>query len=152
MRCEPYLALQTTPGGGPAQVPSRAGRAPGRLGGGIRASRAAKERTVDIPSVSVEEIPEDAKILDVREDYEWEEGHIERAQHLPLADIPARYGEIPLDEDVYVICRSGGRSLKATEYLNQNGFDAINVKGGMGAWQDAEYPMVSENGQTPQVR
>ena len=101
---------------------------------------------MDIPSVSVEEIPEDAKILDVREDYEWEEGHIERAQHLPLADIPARY------EDVYVICRSGGRSLKATEYLNQNGFDAINVKGGMGAWQDAEYPMVSENGQTPQVR
>ena len=61
-------------------------------------------------------------------------------------------GEIPLDEDVYVICRSGGRSLKATEYLNQNGFDAINVKGGMGAWQDAEYPMVSENGQDPQVR
>ncbi|KTR40044.1 MULTISPECIES: rhodanese-like domain-containing protein [Rothia] len=107
---------------------------------------------MDIPSVSVEEIPEDAKILDVREDYEWEEGHIERAQHLPLADIPARYGEIPLDEDVYVICRSGGRSLKATEYLNQNGFDAINVRGGMGAWQDAEYPMVSENGQDPQVR
>lgn len=110
------------------------------------------EQHMDIPSASVEEIPEDAKILDVREDYEWEEGHIERAQHLPLSDIPARYGEIPLDEDVYVICRSGGRSLRATEYLNQNGFDAINVQGGMGAWQDAELPMVSENGQEPRVR
>ena len=54
--------------------------------------------------------------------------------------------------DVYVICRSGGRSARATEWLNLNGFDAINVKGGMGAWLDAEKPIVSENGQEPQVR
>ena len=106
----------------------------------------------NLPSADVSEIPEDAKILDVREDYEWEEGHIAGAQHLPLDQVPARYGEVPLDEDVYVICRSGGRSLRATAYLNQYGFDAYNVVGGMGAWQDAEKPMVSENGQTPQVR
>ncbi|MDN5603949.1 rhodanese-like domain-containing protein [Kocuria koreensis] len=106
----------------------------------------------NVPNVKVDDIPEGAKILDVREDYEWEEGHIDGAQHLPLDQVPARYGEIPLDEDVFVICRSGGRSLRATAYLNQYGFDAFNVVGGMGAWQDAEKPMVSENGQPPQVR
>ncbi|MCP3426730.1 rhodanese-like domain-containing protein [Rothia sp. AR01] len=105
-----------------------------------------------VPTATVGEIPADAKILDVREDYEWAEGHIEGAQHIPMDQVPARYGEIPLDEDVYVICRSGGRSMRVTAYLNQYGFDAFNVAGGMGAWQDAEKPMVSENDQTPQVR
>lgn len=105
----------------------------------------------DLRQVTVEEIPADAKILDVREDMEWEAGHIEGAQHIPLGDVPARYGEVPLDEDVYIICRSGGRSLKATAYLQDAGFDVLNVLGGMGAWQDAEKPMVSENGETPRV-
>lgn len=106
----------------------------------------------DLRQVTVEDIPEGAKILDVREDYEWVEGHIAGAQHIPLGEVPERYGEVPLDEDVYVICRAGGRSLRAVAYLDQSGFDVINVIGGMGAWQDAEKPMVSENGETPQVR
>lgn len=105
----------------------------------------------DLRQVTVDEIPADAKILDVREDMEWEAGHIEGAQHIPLGDVPARYGEVPLDEDVYIICRSGGRSLKATAYLQDAGFDILNVLGGMGAWQDAEKPMVSENGEDARV-
>ncbi|MEU7992740.1 rhodanese-like domain-containing protein [Rothia amarae] len=105
----------------------------------------------DLRQVTVDEIPTDAKILDVREDMEWEAGHIEGAQHIPLGDVPARYGEVPLDEDVYIICRSGGRSLKATAYLQDAGFDVLNVIGGMGAWQDAEKPMVSENGEDARV-
>lgn len=105
-----------------------------------------------LPSASVEEIPEDARILDVREDSEWEAGHISGAQHIPLGQLPERYGEVPADEDVYVVCRSGGRSLKATAYLQQYGFDPVNVLGGMGAWMDAERPMVSETGETPTVR
>lgn len=105
----------------------------------------------DLRQVTVDEIPADAKILDVREDIEWEAGHIEGAQHIPLGDVPARYGEVPLDEDVYIICRSGGRSLKATAYLQDAGFDVLNVIGGMGAWQDAEKPMVSENGEDARV-
>jgi rhodanese-related sulfurtransferase len=105
-----------------------------------------------LPSASVEEIPEGARVLDVREDEEWEAGHIAGAQHIPLRQPPERYGEVPVDEDVYVICRSGGRSLKATAYLQQYGFDPINVLGGMGAWMDAEKPMVSETGETPNVR
>lgn len=105
----------------------------------------------DLRQVTVDEIPEGAKILDVREDMEWEVGHIDGAQHIPLGEIPARYGEVPLDEDVYIICRSGGRSLRATAYLQDAGFDPVNVIGGIGAWQDAEKPMVSESGETPRV-
>lgn len=105
----------------------------------------------DLRQVTVDEIPADAKILDVREDMEWEAGHIDGAQHIPLGQVPERYGEIPLDEDVYIICRSGGRSLKATAYLQNAGFDVLNVIGGMGAWQDAEKPMVSENGEDARV-
>ena len=74
-----------------------------------------------------------------------------RDRHIPLGEVPARYGEVPLDEDVYIICRSGGRSLKATAYLQDAGFDVLNVLGGMGAWQDAEKPMVSENGEDARV-
>lgn len=105
----------------------------------------------DLRQVTVDEIPEGAKILDVREDMEWEVGHIDGAQHIPFGEIPARYGEVPLDKDVYIICRSGVRSLRATAYLQDAGFDPVNVIGGMGAWQDAEKPMVSEIGETPRV-
>ncbi|MCD1145950.1 rhodanese-like domain-containing protein [Kocuria sp. LUK] len=106
----------------------------------------------NLPSASVEEIPEGAAILDVREAFEWEAGHIEGAHHIPLGQLPERYGEVDADQDVYVICRSGGRSLKATAWLQQYGFDPVNVLGGMGAWADADKPMVSESGETPTVR
>lgn len=106
----------------------------------------------NLPHAEVSEIPDGARILDVREDVEWEAGHIDGAQHIPLGELSARYGEVPLDEDVYVICRSGGRSLKATAYLAQSGFDPINVLGGMGAWADADKPMVSESDDAPTVK
>ncbi len=107
---------------------------------------------MDIPSVPVGEIPDGANILDVREDDEWTAGHIDGAQHIPLGDLPARYGEVPMDEDVYVICRSGGRSRQATAWLNQNGFDAVNVNGGMGAWNlDCGLPIVSDGDAEPWV-
>lgn len=106
----------------------------------------------NLPSASVDEVPTDAKILDVREDFEWEAGHIDGAQHIPLGELSARYGEVPVDEDVYVICRSGGRSLRATAFLAGTGFDPVNVLGGMGAWADAEKPMVSESGDEPTVK
>lgn len=106
----------------------------------------------DVPAVSVNDLPEGVVLLDVREDDEWAAGHAPDAVHVPLAQVPARLDEIPSDEVVHVVCRSGGRSAQATAWLNRNGYDAVNVSGGMGAWLEAGRPMVSENGDEPTVR
>jgi rhodanese-related sulfurtransferase len=53
--------------------------------------------------------------------------------------------------DVNVICRTGGRSFRATTWLTENGYTAFNVVGGMGAWFEAGRPMTCETGATPRV-
>lgn len=106
----------------------------------------------DIENVSVDSVGVDAKVLDVREDYEWEAGHIDGAVHIPLEQVPDRLQELDPDEDLHVVCRSGGRSARVTAWLSANGYSAVNVDGGMGAWLEAGKPMVAENGQAPTVR
>lgn len=105
----------------------------------------------DTMSVSVNELAANAVILDVREDYEWDAGHVDGALHIPLEQLPGRFEELDPDVDVNVICRTGGRSFRATTWLSQNGYSAFNVVGGMGAWFEADKPMVSSNGETPHV-
>jgi rhodanese-related sulfurtransferase len=105
----------------------------------------------DVPASDPAGVPADARILDVREPDEWEAGHIEGALHIPLADLPGRLDELPDGEPVYVICRIGGRSARAVAWLSHNGYEAVNVDGGMGAWVAAGRPMVSETGETPAV-
>ena len=102
-------------------------------------------------NVSVGDISSDAKILDVREDYEWEAGHIDGALHVPLDSLPERLADLDPDQDLAVICRTGGRSARATAWLESHGYSAVNVNGGMGAWLEAGKPMVSDNGQDPTV-
>lgn len=106
----------------------------------------------DVVNVSVEDIQDPEEVLDVREDYEWEAGHIAGALHIPLGQLPERLDELDPDVDYNVICRTGGRSYQATQWLNGNGYGAVNVRGGMDAWLVAEKPIVSENGQTPTVK
>lgn len=98
----------------------------------------------DVPSITVTEVGADAVVLDVREDDEWAAGHIDGALHIPLTELMARYDEVPFDVDLVVVCRTGGRSFRATQWLNRNGFEATDVKGGMAAWDEAGLPMVSE--------
>jgi rhodanese-related sulfurtransferase len=105
----------------------------------------------DIMNVSVGDLGENAVVLDVREDYEWEAGHIAGALHIPLEQLPARLDELDPDVDVNVICRTGGRSFRATTWLTENGYTAFNVIGGMGAWFEADMPMIADTGDTPRV-
>ena len=105
-----------------------------------------------VPTVPAAEVPADAVVLDVREDDEWVAGHIEGATHIRMGDVPARLDEVPDGDPVYVVCRSGGRSARVAAWLNLNGYDAVNVGGGMGEWEAAGKPMVSETGQPPFVR
>lgn len=99
------------------------------------------------PSVQAGAVPDGGYLLDVREPDEWSAGHAADAVHIPLGRLAERAGEVPQDRDVYVVCRSGGRSAQATEALNQAGWQAHNVDGGMQAWAAAGRPMVSETGE-----
>lgn len=83
-----------------------------------------------------------ALLVDVREQWEWEDQHIPGAVLIPLAEIPQRLDEIPLDRDVYVHCRLGGRSAQAVEFLRASGRPrAINVAGGIQAWERDGLPV-----------
>ena len=104
-----------------------------------------------VPSVSAADVPADAAMLDVREPDEWAVGHIPGALHVPLSDVPSRLDALP-ESEVVVVCRNGGRSARAAVWLNRNGFDAVNLEGGMAAWAEAGRPMVSDTGETPFVR
>ncbi|MET7499754.1 rhodanese-like domain-containing protein [Streptomyces microflavus] len=103
-----------------------------------------------LPSVDVAEVPSDGLILDVRENDEWAAGHVEGALHIPMSDFVGRFGELTEAAGegwrVHVMCRVGGRSAQVTQYLVQQGIDAVNIDGGMLSWDGAGRPMVTENG------
>jgi len=81
-------------------------------------------------------------VLDVRRPPEWRAGHIEGALNVPLADLPARAGELPQDAPLAIICASGYRSSIASSVLERAGIRrASNVVGGMTAWTAAKNPV-----------
>jgi rhodanese-related sulfurtransferase len=106
------------------------------------------ERLPDEPAATV---PDDAWLLDVREDDEWAAGHVPGARHIPLGQLGERAAEVPQDQPVYVICRSGARSARAAQALAGAGWRAINVAGGMQDWAAAGREMVADSGAAPYV-
>src|SRR5262245_59665662 len=106
-----------------------------------------------VPSVSVVELPvalpDGVTLLDVREADEWAAGHAPEALHIPMSELAGRLGELPAEESLYVVCRSGGRSARVTAYLNANGWDASNVDGGMRSWHAAGRPLVCDEPDAP---
>jgi rhodanese-related sulfurtransferase len=89
-------------------------------------------------------------VLDVREELEWVNGHIEGAKHIPLTQIPSRLDEVP-DSQTLVVCKVGARSAQAVVFLQAQGRNVVNLDGGMLEWAAAGRPMVSENGSVPTV-
>lgn len=90
-------------------------------------------------------------LLDVREDDEWQAGHIEGAQHIPLGELGERIGELPAGARIVAVCRSGSRSGAAVRGLKQLGFDAENLDGGVTAWTKAGLPLVDAAGRPGRV-
>ena len=103
-----------------------------------------------VAQVPATEVPADAFLLDVREDDEWDAGHVPGAVHIPLGELGARHTELGRDRPLFVICRSGNRSAYAAHALTGAGWDARNVSDGMRGWQAAGRPMTCESG-TPYV-
>jgi rhodanese-related sulfurtransferase len=84
---------------------------------------------------------EDVTIIDVREDWEYAEGHIPGAELIPLGQLPDRIGEVSKEVEIILVCRSGNRSGQALQFLEQQGFEnAHNMNGGMIAWTSAGHP------------
>ncbi|MFF9866497.1 MULTISPECIES: rhodanese-like domain-containing protein [unclassified Streptomyces] len=103
-----------------------------------------------LPTVDAASVPADGLVLDVREADEWAAGHVDGALHVPMSDFVARFGEVTEavadGRRAYVMCRVGGRSAQVTQYLVQQGIDAVNIDGGMLAWESAGRPMVTDTG------
>ena len=96
--------------------------------------------TVDVQTVASIKDREDVYLIDVREQWEYDEGHIPGVTLIPMGEVANRLAEIPTDKEVIVTCRSGNRSGQVTDFLRQQGFDNVhNMDGGILAWQAAGY-------------
>ena len=74
-------------------------------------------------------------LVDVREAWELDIARLPDALHIPMAEVPARLGELDRARDVVVMCRSGGRSLSVARYLAAQGYPSVaNLTGGILAW------------------
>lgn len=83
-----------------------------------------------------------AIIVDVREQDEWQDGHIPGAKHIPLGDMQARAEEILSSPAVIFVCRSGSRSASAAKAFERVGHpDVSSLAGGLQAWQRAGLPL-----------
>lgn len=83
----------------------------------------------------------EAIIIDVREQQEYDDAHVEGVRLIPMSSFVERIAEVPRDETLYIMCAAGGRSAQVTHYLTQEGFDAVNVAGGISAWVGAGHPI-----------
>jgi rhodanese-related sulfurtransferase len=85
-----------------------------------------------------------AFILDVRQPEEWNETHIPDSTLIPLDQLAARVNELPKDQEIVVVCRSGNRSAQGRDILLEAGFTNVtSMAGGLNQWKAAGYPTVS---------
>ena len=81
-------------------------------------------------------------VVDVREVDEFEAGHIPGLINLPLSELEERYDELDEDRTILLVCRTGGRSDRAAQFLYAMGYEnLINVDGGTLAWAQSGYPL-----------
>lgn len=113
---------------------------------------------MQIPTVPVDGVPdplpEGLLVLDVREEEEWEAGHVAGSLHVPLMELGGRYtelAELSKAEQTLVVCRVGNRSAYAAGFLLQQGIDAVNLDGGLVAWARAGRPLVTDDGRPATV-
>lgn len=115
--------------------------------GGMKRPGPAPSRPPQVPGVDVVEarrrLDDDPPpfVLDVREPWEFANGHLPGATLIPLGDLERRVGEIPRDRPVLAVCHSGSRSWTAAAFLISSGYpDVTNVDGGTAAWIEKGYP------------
>jgi rhodanese-related sulfurtransferase len=102
----------------------------------------------NVPGIDVGELRRrlaadpDAFLLDVREPWEYAQGHVAEARLIPLGELEQRVGEVPKDRPVLTICHSGQRSYAAAAFLVHLGYPQVaNVDGGTAAWIEQGFPI-----------
>jgi rhodanese-related sulfurtransferase len=93
------------------------------------------------PTEAQQMIADGAVLLDVREPEELVAARVADAVHIPMADLPERYDDLPEDRTIVVLCHSGHRSAQATAFLIQQGLEARNLAGGIVAWAADGLPV-----------
>jgi glyoxylase-like metal-dependent hydrolase (beta-lactamase superfamily II)/rhodanese-related sulfurtransferase len=118
----------------------------GYLVGGMRAWDSSGRQLESVQQMAVSELHERLQagdkalaVVDVREDSEWKEGHIPGAIHIRFHDLAAHLDELPSNRPIAAICGGGTRSSIAASILQAQGFEPINIKDGMDAWNAAGY-------------
>lgn len=111
-------------------------------------SRSTAESSNYPPEISVEEAvakrDSGAFILDVRQPEEWNEFHVPDSTLIPLGELASRVAELPRDQEIVVVCRSGNRSAQGRDILLDAGFTQVtSMAGGLTQWKAAGYPPVS---------
>jgi rhodanese-related sulfurtransferase len=81
------------------------------------------------------------QLVDVREPYEYEAGHIAGARHVELVQLPEEADSLDRDRPVVFYCRVGGRSAMATQAFRASGYDAHNMAGGLVSWAESGLPL-----------
>lgn len=99
------------------------------------------------PTVSVEQAYEmyqqaDVFVLDVREQFEWDEYHVPNTTLIPKDELKNRLSEVPKDKKIVVICRSGNRSDEGRDTLLAAGYNATSMDGGVKDWHAKGYPIL----------
>jgi hydroxyacylglutathione hydrolase len=79
-------------------------------------------------------------VVDVRAAYEWDDGHLSGARHIPLGLLPARFDELP-PGPVVMQCLTGSRSAIAASIVAARGREVWDLEGGLAAWKKAGYPV-----------
>jgi rhodanese-related sulfurtransferase len=82
-------------------------------------------------------------LIDVRQPEEYVAGHVRTARLLPMHEVPDHLDELSAAGKVFLMCRTGSRSGIASEFLIEQGIDAVNVAGGIVAWAEAGHQVVT---------
>ncbi len=88
----------------------------------------------------------EVELVDVREPYEREAGHIAGSRHVEMERLASNADSLPRDRPVVFYCRLGARSGLAANAFRRAGFDAYSMVGGIQAWHDAGHPLAPEDG------
>ncbi len=107
-------------------------------GGGGDVAKQALEVNVD---QAYQMYQDGAFVVDVRTQEEWDEYHVPNVPLIPLDELPNRLNEIPKDEEILVICRSGNRSQEGRDILLSAGYNATSMAGGVKEWHAKGYPI-----------